>query len=489
LFGREKMSGLRGKAGALTGAPVFGGAAPLGLRTIFVTRAWELRRMKSGEAIAVRVGVIGTGHVGLITCVSLASVGHDVVATDADSAKITRCQAGESPFYEPGVQELLVQELASGQLTFATDAAEAIAGADVVFICVGTPPRANGEANLVAVEHAARTVAHCATGPVVVAEKSTVPTGTAMRLRRTLARERPDLAAQVDVVSNPEFLREGRALEDALHPDRILVGAETERAYETMRRLYEPFVAHDHELIETDIATAELSKHACNAFLATKISFANALARMCERAGADVVAVTRVMGADPRIGSSFLGAGLGYGGSCFPKDLAAFERLASRLGYAFPLLREVARINDEAIDAAVEKISEALWNLEDKRIALLGLSFKPGTDDVRFAPALTLARRLTALGASVVGYDPQVGDEVKAEAPHLEVVEHAYEAAFGAHCAVLCTEWDEFAELDFNKLKEAMVYPILVDGRNFFDAKTVKQAGFSYYEMGRSHTG
>lgn len=268
-----------------------------------------------------------------------------------------------------------------------------------------------------AVEHAARSVAKHATGPVVVVEKSTVPTGTATRLRRTLARERPDLASQLEVVSNPEFLREGKALKDALEPNRILVGAESESAFEVMRRLYAPLVEQGYEIIETDIATSELSKHASNAFLAMKISFANALARLCERAGADVDSVTKVMGKDPRIGPAFLQAGLGYGGFCFPKDLDAFERLASKLGYAFPLLREVARINDEAVDVAVEKIREALWNLEDKRIALLGLAFKPGTDDVRFAPALTLARRLAANGASVVGYDPEAAAEAQSEVP------------------------------------------------------------------------
>ena len=433
----------------------------------------------------MRVGVIGTGHVGLVTCVSLASMGHDVIGTDADESKTERCKAGESPFYEPGVQDLLAQGLASGRLSFTTDPTEAVADAEVVFICVGTPPRADGEANLVAVEHAVRTVARSATGPIVVVEKSTVPTGTALRLRRTLARERPDLASEFDVVSNPEFLREGRALEDALHPDRILVGAESERAFEKMRRLYEPIVARGHRLIETDIATSELSKHACNAFLATKISFANALARMCEKADADVLAVTDVMGTDPRIGKAFLGAGLGYGGFCFPKDLDAFERLSSRLGYAFPLLREVARINEEVIDAALEKITEALWNVEDKRITLLGLAFKPGTDDVRFSPALTLARRLMARGATVVGYDPHAGPAAKAEVSELEMEDDPYAAAAGAHCAVLCTEWEEFAELDLDKLRGAMAYAVLVDGRNFFDAQRVKDAGFSYYPMGR----
>ncbi len=436
----------------------------------------------------MKTTVVGTGHVGLVTAVAFASLGHDVTGTDSDKEKVARLQDGEVPFYEPGVQELLTLEMDSGRLRFSSSYADAVPGAEAVLISVGTPTRASGEANLIAVENAARDVARHATGEVVVVEKSTVPTGTAKRLRSTLHRERPDLAEQLEVACNPEFLREGKALWDTLNPDRILVGAESESAFEAMRRLYQPLTERGFELIETDIATAELTKHASNAFLALKISFANALARLCERAGADVEAVTAGMGKDPRIGADFLSAGLGYGGSCFPKDLAAFERVASKLGYQFPLLREVARINEEAIDAALDKVRDALWNLEEKRVALLGLAFKPGTDDVRFAPALTLARRLMAEGSVVVGYDPVAGPAAQRELPQLELAADPYAAAAGAHCVVLCTEWPQFRELDLDRLKDALAYPVMVDGRNFFDEAAVAKAGFSYYPTGRMPT-
>jgi UDPglucose 6-dehydrogenase len=433
----------------------------------------------------LKVAVIGTGHVGLITCASLAAVGHDVVGNDADRGKIENLKAGRMPFYEPDVAELLDDCMAEGRLRFSDDTREAVPGADVVFICVGTPARASGRANLVAVEQATRQVAREATGPLVIAEKSTVPAGTADQLQRTLRLERPELAASIDVVSNPEFLREGRALRDALEPDRILVGASSERAFDVMRRLYRPFTEQGARLIETNIPTAELAKHACNAFLALKISYANALARICERADGDVMAIVEVMGADPRIGPEFLGAGLGYGGYCFPKDLVAFERLASELGYELPLLPAVAKINDEAVDAAVGKLRESLWNLEDKRVALLGLAFKPGTDDVRFSPALSLARKLLDEGAAVVGFDPYAASNAAKECPGLELAEDPYEVARGAHAIVLSTGWSEFRELDFAKLGELVSFPILLDARNFLDPEEIVAAGFAYYPMGR----
>jgi UDPglucose 6-dehydrogenase len=433
----------------------------------------------------MKVAVVGTGHVGLITCVSLASVGHEVVGNDADVAKIEALTRSEMPFYEPGVPELLEAETRSGRLRFTTSTADAVEGADVVFICVGTPARATGEANLVAVETAAREVARCATGPVVIADKSTVPAGTARRLQRLLASERRDLGDRITVVSNPEFLREGRALSDALEPDRILVGAPSGPARDVMRKLYRTFIDRGVTYIETDIATAELAKHACNVFLSMKISYANALARICDRAGGDVEAIADVMGADPRIGRDFLGAGLGYGGYCFPKDLVAFEALARELGYSFPLLREVARINDEAIDAAIAKISEAVWNLDDKRIAVLGLAFKPGTDDVRFSPALSLCRKLMEAGSVVVGYDPVAGANAKAECETLELAESVYDAAAGADCLVIAAGWTDFRDLDFTKLSEIMVQRVVVDARNFLDPQIVIAAGLDYYAMGR----
>ena len=432
----------------------------------------------------MRVAVIGTGHVGLVTCVTFAAMGHDVVGTDSDGEKIESLNKGIVPFFEPGVADLLHEGFASGRLSFVTNYENAVPGADVVFICVGTPPRASGEANLIAVEKAAREVARYAVGPTILAEKSTVPAGTADRLRRAIKLERPD-TDELDVVSNPEFLREGNAVDDSLNPDRILVGAESDAAFETMRRLYNPLTEKGIPLIETNIRTAELAKHACNAFLALKISYANALSLLCERAGADVVAVTEVMGKDDRIGPQFLRAGLGYGGYCFPKDLVAFEHLASQLGYEFGLLSEVARINEHAIGAALDKVKDALWNLDDKRVALLGLSFKPGTDDVRLSPSLALARRLIEEGALVIGYDPAAGQEAKKDVPEIEVVEDAYDAVAGAHCVVIATEWDEFAHLDLAKVRELMAYPVVIDARNLFDPAEMAQAGFVYYPTGR----
>lgn len=443
-----------------------------------------MREVASTRA-PLTVGVVGTGHVGLISCLSLSSVGHRVIGYDLDPSKIETLRQGRMPFHEPGGQEMLDAEIASGRLSFTDDIAEAVASAEVVFITVGTPIRASGEANLLAVEQAARQIAKAATGSLVVVEKSTVPPGTATQLERTLAEERPDLVGALDLLSNPEFLREGRGLEDAMHPDRILIGGSSSRAFDVMRRLYQPFLDSGSPLIETDITSAELAKHASNAFLALKISYTNALARVCEVSGADIEAVSRVMGADPRIGPDFLGAGIGFGGYCFPKDLAAFAHLSERLGYPFPLLAEVARINDEAAQVAVAKIRDAVWNLEGKRIALLGLSFKPDTDDIRFSPALTLARALLAEEASVVGFDPVAGPAAQEEVPELEVAGDPYGAATGAACVVICTAWPEFRELDLDRLGQVMAFRNLVDGRNLLDRAAATTSGFSYRAMGR----
>lgn len=433
----------------------------------------------------MNIAVVGTGHVGLITCVTMAEKGHRVIGTDVDPDKLQRLNAGEAPFYEPDLQETLTRELSKGSVRFVADMAEAVGDAAVVFICVGTPQRATGEANLAAVEESVSRAARHAPSGTVIAEKSTVPAGTARRLREVVKRSRPDPDVTIEIASNPEFLREGRAMADARKPDRILVGTDTEAARQTMRDVYEPWTAAGCPLVETGIDTAELAKHACNAFLALKISFANALARICERAGADVTAIADVMGMDERIGRAFLNAGLGFGGSCFPKDLKAFDRLAAELGYEFPLLREVQRINDEAVDATFRKVAEALWNLEGKKVALLGLAFKPGTDDVRFAPPLALARRLVDAGAAVSGYDPEAGGPALREVPELEIAADPYECAAGADCVVACTEWDEIARIDLVRLGKAMAVPILVDARNLFDGTSALDAGFTYYPTGR----
>jgi len=431
----------------------------------------------------VRIGVIGTGHVGLVTCAALAALGHDVIGNDSDAEKIAVINRGLTPFHEPDLEDLLHGEMAAARLSFTEDPKDAIEGAEVVFLCVGTPPKASGEASLVAVEAAAKIVAKHATGPLVVVEKSTVPAGTAQRVARVLGLEKSP--HDFHVCSNPEFLREGHAIADSLDPERILVGADDPHALEVMRRVYEPLTSKGVRLIETDIKTAELAKHACNAFLAMKISFMNGLARLCERADADVVQIAEVMGSDSRIGRAFLDAGLGYGGFCFPKDLAAFDALSRQLGYEFPLLREIKRLNDEALEVVVAKVGEVLWNLEGKRIAVWGLSFKPDTDDTRLSPALGLVQRLISEGAHVVGYDPQAMSNAKTELPELDLASSPLDAAEEAHCVVVATEWDEFLGVDLAKLHEVMAYPVVIDGRNLFDPEAMRQAGFSYYPTGR----
>ena len=433
----------------------------------------------------MRIAVVGTGHVGLVAAVTLAEIGHRVIGTDADAERISLLSRGIAPFHEPGLDDLLRATTESGRLSFTPDTGEAVSTAHVVFVCVGTPARSSGEANLIAVEKAVRAIAEHASDGLVLVQKSTVPAGTAARVEQALRTQSKGRIKRIDVVSNPEFLREGRAIRDSLDPDRILVGSASARALRVMRAVYRPLIDKGCIYIETDVRTAELAKHASNAFLALKISFANALAQICERAGADVMDVADIMGSDPRIGRAFLDAGLGYGGFCFPKDIQAFDRLAARLGYDFPLLREIARINDGAIDSAVDKLEDALWNLEDKRVTLFGLSFKPGTDDVRFSPALALARRLLSEGSSVVGYDPQASTTAKEDLPELHVASDVYEAASGAHAVVLCTDWPEFRALDLDLLRDAMANPLIVDGRNLFDAAAVAAAGFDYYPTGR----
>lgn len=413
---------------------------------------------------------------------TLAHLGNRVVAVDTDEARVTMLRNGRVPFFEPGLQEMLSEEVAARRVRFATDFAEVLADAVVAFLCMGTPPRATGDVNLRALETSARPVARHVRGRVIVVEKSTVPAGTAIGLRSLLKKEGQQ--AQFEVVSNPEFLREGSAVNDDLHPPRILIGAEPEYAFEVMRRLYGSLVAAGASLIETDIVTAELAKHATNAFLALKISFINGVARVCERLGAEVRDVADLMGSDPRIGRAFLDAGLGFGGSCFHKDLLAFHSLAMRAGYEFPLLLEVLRLNDEAVDSVLSTIEEALWSVSGKTVALLGLAFKPETDDIRFSPALRLAERLLDAGADVVGHDPRATENARAALGGLRTNDDVYTACEGAHCLVLCTEWEEFRSLELGRLAGIVADPILVDGRNFLNAAELRRAGFSYYPVG-----
>lgn len=435
----------------------------------------------------MKLAVIGTGHVGLITGVALASLGHDVVGMDVSEDKIAMLSRGDTPFHEPDLPHLLGQGLASGHLSFTTSVAEAVDGAQAVFICVGRPPVGQGDRSLTAVEDAAREVARSASDGVVLVVKSTVPPGTTGRIAKVVAQERPELSCSA--VSSPEFLREGHAVQDTLDPDRLVVGADDVHGAQVMNEVYAPLLDRGVMVFRTDPRTAELSKLASNAFLATKVSFANALARVAELADADVDGVTAIMGADPRIGPAFLGAGLGYGGYCLPKDVVTLEKVADRLGYDFGILRETARINGEAVDAVVRKVEEAVWNLEGKTIALLGLAFKQGTDDVRAAPALALAHRLLDEGATVTGFDPMAGEAAGRDLPVLQVAPDAYAAAEGAHCVVVCTEWPEFLDLDPERLKAVMAQPAIVDGRNLLDTSAFSTAGFHVWPTGRAAEG
>ncbi|HEX5879515.1 MAG TPA: UDP-glucose/GDP-mannose dehydrogenase family protein [Actinomycetota bacterium] len=435
----------------------------------------------------MRVTVIGAGHVGLVTAACLAHVGHDVVVDDDDVSKLDLIREGRSWFYEPGLQELLGEVVRSGRLRVVDDKAEAVGHGTVIFVCVGTPSRGDGSPNLAYVEAVAREVARSLPPEEfrLICEKSTVPVQTGERVARVIAREaRPE--ADWEVASNPEFLREGSAVVDTLDPDRVVVGTSSERGLAALRELYQPILERSGApFLATDRATAELIKHASNAFLATKISFINSVARVCERSGADVDLVARGMGLDPRIGVHFLKAGAGYGGSCFPKDVAAFAHRSRELGVDFGILNEVAKINHEARRAVVDKVRDALWHLDGKRIGMLGLSFKPNTDDLREAPAIDVARDLLADGAQVVAYDPVAGEAAARQVPGLELADKAVGVADGAHAIVLMTEWAEFGELDPADLSDRMAYPILVDARNAADADAFVAAGFTVAGVGR----
>ena len=431
----------------------------------------------------MRVAVVGTGHVGLVTAAALASLGHDVVGMDLSAEKVAALQRAEPPFHEPGLAELLRDGVASGRLRFTTSIPEAVGDAAVVFICVGRPPAGQGDRSLTAVEDVVRGLARAAADGVVLVVKSTVPPGTTGRIEKVVRGERPDL--DLVAVSSPEFLREGHAVADTLEPDRLVVGCDDPRGAAALRELYAPVLAAGHPLIETDPRTAELSKLASNAYLATKISFANSLARVAELAGADVEGVSEIMGADPRIGPAFLRAGMGFGGYCLPKDIVTLEKVSERLGYDFGILREAVRVNDETLASTLRKVEEAVWNLEGKTVALFGLAFKPGTDDVRAAPALALAVVLRAEGARVTGYDPMAGDTAASADPDLTMLADPYAAAEGAHCVVLCTEWPEFRDLDLTRLGSTMAQRAIVDGRNLLDADAVVAAGFHYLSVGR----
>jgi len=428
---------------------------------------------------------VGTGYVGLVTAACFAELGHAVVGVDRDQEKLRQLRAGTCPFYEPGLPELVERHVRSGRLTFTDDLVQGVRTSHIIFICVGTPPLPDGQADLSQVEEVARQIAEHAEGYRLLVEKSTVPVRTAQWIRRTCALFRRH-TAHIDVASNPEFLREGSAVHDFLHPDRIVLGVESDEARDQLLKLYRNFTC---PVLVTNIATAELIKHASNAFLATKISFINFVADVCERVGANIGQVAEGMGFDQRIGRAFLNAGAGYGGSCFPKDLKAFLRMAEELGVEAGLLQEVDRINAMRTDRLMAKLREALWVINGKSIAILGLAFKPDTDDIREAPSLRLIGRLMEGTARLRLYDPQAMDRMREVFPpvpgRLEYAASPLEAAQGAEAVVLLTEWEEFKALDFEALKRAMRTPIVVDGRNLLDPGEMAHLGFEYYSVGR----
>ncbi|MBI3098411.1 MAG: UDP-glucose/GDP-mannose dehydrogenase family protein [Planctomycetes bacterium] len=430
----------------------------------------------------MRIAILGSGYVGLVSGTCFAHLGHRVTCLDNDVAKIDTLRAGRMPIFEPGLAPLVKQNAAAGRLDFSTDIAGAVESADVIFIAVGTPPTASGAADLSYIEAVSRIIAQHLKRYKVIVEKSTVPVQTGERVRQTI-RKYVRRNVPFDVCSNPEFLREGSAVQDFLHPDRLVLGVESRRAERLLRQLYKPL---DAEIVITDIKSAELIKHASNSFLALKISYINAVANVCELAGANVVEVARGMGMDSRIGSRFLSAGLGYGGSCFPKDVEAFAKISAELGAPFPLLEEVQRINSDQRRRFVQKIEKELWVLKGKTVAVLGLSFKPNTDDVRDAPAIAICRELISKGAQVRAYDPRAAGKARMLLPDVHLCDSAYQAIRGADCLALCTEWEEFHRLDLGRVRRLMSHPTVVDGRNFFDPEAMRKRGFTYVSMGRA---
>ena len=450
----------------------------------------------------MRVSILGCGHVGLVTGACLAEVGHEVMCTDNDAAKLGVLEQGGLPFYEPGLAGIVDRNLRVQRLSFTRNLGEAVRFGDVIFICVGTPPLRNGDADLAALDAAAKLIVTESQTSKLVVEKSTVPAQTGQRLRQALAvyARQSTLRSSFRVASNPEFLREGTAVFDSLHPERIVIGVQDETAELQLRGIYSPILEqsfscpiHDPAcpptpppvLLVTDINSSELIKHACNTFLALKISYANLIADICEKTGANVDQVIEAMGLDPRIGPAFLRPGLGFGGFCLPKDIQAFLRLGERAGIDVSLLHAVENINRRRVESLMQKLHQALWVIQHKCIAVLGLSFKPDTDDIRFAPALDLIRQILDAGGEVRAYDPQAIEKAKAELPTVTYCESAYQAAQGAEALIIATEWEQFRQLDWALMRETMGRPLILDGRNFLQANTMRTLGFEYYGVGR----
>ncbi len=431
----------------------------------------------------MKLTIIGSGYVGLTTGACFAEVGHHVVCVDNDPRKVETLLAGQIPIYEPGLESLVKKNVAARRLRFTTSTEEGVDHGEVLFIAVPTPPQPDGSVDLSFIEKVAREISQYLNSYRVIVDKSTVPVKTGERVSQTIRRyAKPGI--EFDVVSNPEFLREGSAVPDLMKPDRIVIGGNSDRALALMQKVYEPFVA---PVLVTDINSAELIKHAANSFLALKISYINALSEICEVSGADVLKVAEGIGADKRIGRDFLSAGLGYGGSCFPKDIAAFIAISDQLGIPFNLLKEVQNINSRQLERFLDAIREALWVLKDKKLAVWGLAFKPNTDDVRSSVAVSLVERLVAEGADVTVYDPKAMEKARglSVADKIKFAESPLEAAAGAEALIIATEWSEFANVDLAQLREVMRTPLIFDGRNLIDPVAAADFGFQYRGVGR----
>lgn len=449
----------------------------------------------------MKISVIGAGYVGLVTGGCLAEIGHEVICADNDPTKLEILEAGGLPIYEPGLDKVIAKARKEGRLRFSANPADVVAGGDAIFICVGTPPLPNGDADLSAIDHVARMIATEAKSPKIVIEKSTVPAQTGQELKRALAVYGRKTSVTFRVASNPEFLREGTAVEDFLHPDRIVVGVDEEETERHLRDIYRPVLEQSFKCpihtstctnsakpawLVTTINSAELIKHASNSFLALKISYANMVADLAEHLGADIEEVMRAVGMDPRVGTSFLRCGLGFGGFCLPKDLQAFVHLAERSGVDFTMLREAEKINKKRIERFCEKVRRALWVIRGKQVGVLGLAFKANTDDIRFAPAIELVSQLLAEGARVKVYDPEAMDRARAILPQIEYTKDAYEAAQGSEALLIATEWNEFRALDWERVHDAMSRPLILDGRNLLSPCDMRTRGFEYHCFGRA---
>jgi UDPglucose 6-dehydrogenase len=435
----------------------------------------------------MKITVIGAGYVGLVTSVCFAELGNDVICVEKIHEKVQKLKQGKSTIYEPGLDLVLKKNLDEGRIKFVDDVNQAINYSEVIFICVGTPQSNTGKADLSQIEHTARQIAQNMTSYKLIIEKSTVPVNTHQWIYRTVKRyAKKDIP--FDVASNPEFLREGCALEDFMKPDRIVVGTDSDRAKELFRQMYKPFTDKGYPLLITTTPTAEFIKHTANSMLAMKISYMNMVAELCEKVGADVEMVAKGIGLDKRIGHHFLNAGIGYGGSCFPKDVKAFIRIANDFGVDFGILKEVEKVNSRARERFVDKIEEVLWINKDKKIAVWGLSFKPNTDDVREAPSIGIIQRLINDDANLSLYDPQAEDnfmKVIGDIENISYVKDKYDAVKDANVLLILTEWEEFRKADLDKVKSLMKLPIIMDGRNIYQTEDMEKRGFEYYPVGK----